>query len=294
MENVVKGKNKLFIALGVVVMASLIFISFAFSKQEAVATVGGNTIEKEELYNILVGQYGDAALETLIAEKIVDLEAKEQKIKVENSEIQAEVDVLIEEYGGEEELQAALEQSGTTLEGVKENITSYLLTEKLLESRIEITDEEISEYFETNKDYYNQPEQVKANHILVEDAETANEVKQKLNEGADFSELAKEYSIDTSNAESGGDLGYFARGEMVTAFEDVSFAMEIDEVSDPVETEYGFHIIQVVDKKAAQEAVLEDNTEEIRETLFNQDLQTEYATWLEEQKEKYEIKTFLQ
>ncbi len=128
---------------------------------------------------------------------------------------------------------------------------------------------------------------------MVDDEKTAKEVKKKLDEGEDFAELAKEYSKDESNAESGGELGFFGKGKMVKEFEDKAFSMKVDEISDPVKTEHGYHIIKVTDKKDAKKAKLADHKEEIKDTLFEQKLQTEYQTWLNEKKEDYKIKKSL-
>lgn len=284
---------KLLSLIGSVVVVCLIITGFVFSKDEVVAKVGKDSISKDELYTMLVDQYGEAALDTLIADKIVELESDEQKIKVTDSEIEEELQKLQESYGDEEAFTQALTSSGTSLESVKSNIQSYLLTKKLLQDRISITDDGVQEYFETNKDSFAQQEQVEASHILVEDEETAKAVKEMLDNGEDFAQLAEEYSVDTSNAGSGGELGYFAKGEMVAEFEEKAFSMEIEEISDSVETEFGYHIIKVTDKKEAEEAVLEDHKEEIQEILYEQALQTEYPVWLEEQREEYEIEQLL-
>ena len=159
----------------------------------------------------------------------------------------------------------------------------------MIEPTIKITDEEISAYFEENKDSFAQAEQVEASHILVKDKATAEEVLKKLNDGGDFAKLAKEYSTDTSNAENGGSLGYFGKGQMVAEFEDVAFKLKVNEISDPVKTEYGYHIIKVTGKKEAKAANLKDNKEAIKETLLTQKLQTEYPTWLESKKAEYKI-----
>ena len=136
-------------------------------------------------------------------------------------------------------------------------------------------------------------EQVQASHILVADEETAKEVAQKLKDGGDFAELAEEYSTDASNAKKGGQLSYFPRGEMVTEFDEAVFAMEIDEISSPVKTSCGYHIIHVTDKKAAKEAVFEDLKDELKEKLFEQKMQSEYGVYLNEIKEDYDIKNLL-
>jgi foldase protein PrsA len=290
-----KKKNhiKLLSLIGSVVLVGLIITGFVFSKEEVVAKVGDKAISKDDLYTMLVDQYGEAALDTLIADKIVELESNEQDIEVKGSEIEEELQKLKDTYGDEEAFNQAVTSSGASIESVKANIKSYLLTEKLLKDRVEVTDDQIKEYFETNKDSFAQQEQVEASHILVEEEETAKEVKEKLDNGEDFAELAKEYSTDTSNAESGGELGFFAKGEMVAEFEETAFSMKKGEISDPVKTEFGYHIIEVTDKKEPKEAVLEDHKEEIKDILFDQALQTEYPTWLEEQKEDYKIENLL-
>ena len=112
--------------------------------------------------------------------------------------------------------------------------------------------------------------EIDAQHILVEDEETANEVKAKLDDGGDFGELAAEYSIDGS-AQSEGSLGYFTAGRMVPEFEDAAFNMEVDEISDPVQSEFGFHIIKVNDIREIEDAdnmgSLEDEKDNIRREL---------------------------
>ncbi|WP_223254486.1 peptidylprolyl isomerase [Bacillus sp. HNG] len=156
-----------------------------------------------------------------------------------------------------------------------------------------MTDDEVKTYFEENKDSFAQPEQVQASHILVDDEGTANEVATKLADGADFAELAKEYSKDTANAGAGGELGYFGKGEMVADFENAAFSLGIDEISDPVKTEYGYHIIKVTDKKEAKEATFEENKDSIYKVLFDQKISEEYSAWLTEKTEEYKIERSL-
>jgi foldase protein PrsA len=165
---------------------------------------------------------------------------------------------------------------------------------KLIEPQIEITDEELKTYFDENKDSLGEAEQVKASHILVEDEETAKEIKQKLGDGADFAELAKEYSTDEGSKENGGELGFFPRGTMVTEFEDVAFSLPINEISEPVKSDYGYHIIKVEEKKEAKEADFDDSKAAIKETLIDEKMESEYTTWLEEKKKDYDIENSLE
>lgn len=277
--------------VGAVVIAAIIVVGMITStaKNEAVATVDGSKITKEELYDELVASYGTDTLNTMITNKMIELEAKKQNVTVSDEDIQKELDVLIEQYGDEETLKGQLEASGSSMDDLKDDIVQYLQTRKLIEPSIKITDEEIKTYFEENKDSLGQAEQVEASHILVEDKATAEEVLKKLENGGDFAGLAKEYSTDEGSAANGGSLGYFGKGQMVAEFEDAAFKLEVGKISEPVKTEHGYHIIKVTDKKEAKEATLKDSKEQIKETLLTEKLQTEYATWLQKKEEEYKI-----
>ena len=260
----------------------------------SVATVNGEKISQDELNEAMLNLYGSEVLNTLISNKVIGLEGEKEKIEVAEEEIQAELDELIEMYGGEESFQSIIESNNLSEEMFREDIRIYKLTSKLMEKEIEITDEEISTYFEENKSSFDQQEQVEASHILVEDEATAKEVKQKLDNGDDFAELVKEFSTDVASAESEGELGYFAKGDMVEEFETVAFGMEINEISDPVKTEYGYHVIKVTGKKEAKEATLEEVKEEVRELLLESRINEEYSSWLTALLEEYEIENKLE
>jgi len=293
MFNKIRNK-KVQLAIGgaILVVAGLV-IALGFSKQETIASVDGEKISKEELYDVLVGQYGASALSVLIDNKIIEMEADKEEITVSDKEIEDEYKAYVDSYGGEEALSSALKQSGISDDDLKVEIENYFKLEKLLEPRIDITEEELQTYFDENKASFDEPEQVEASHILVEDESTASKVAEKLEAGGDFAKLAAEYSTDTSNAENGGELGFFAKGDMVEEFEKTAFSMEVGTISDPVKTEFGYHIIKVTDKKEAKEAVFEDHKEDINEILFKEKIQSEYTTWLEEKKKEYTIKNTL-
>ena len=285
------------LALVLVLAIGLSLIAAACGKQtasEVVARVNNENITKDELYEYLVKESGDSALNTLIANKIIELEAKKQNIKVTDDDIEAEIDKFAEQYGGRETFEQFLEFYGTPIDELKENIRINLTLEKLLEPSIEIKEDEIKTYFEENKESFGEKEQVKASHILVDSEEKANEVKAKLQAGEDFAALAKEYSTDTSNNENGGDLGYFARGKMVKEFEEAAFSMDIGQISDPVKTEFGYHIIKVEDKKPAKEATYEESKDEIKDILFQEKLPSAYQTWMQEKMNDYNIEILLE
>ncbi len=131
---------------------------------------------------------------------------------------------------------------------------------------------------EVTSDVERTQEQVWARHILVNNEETAQEVLTKLEEGESFAELAEEYSTDPSNNTRGGDLGWFGRGSMVPAFEDAAFSLDVGGVSEPVETQFGWHIIQVL---GHEERSIPIDT-------YQQMVQQEFQSWLAEKREEYD------
>jgi foldase protein PrsA len=285
----IKKNKTIFIMITAFLLALVVFLSFAFVKEDAVAKFDGESISKEDLYNEMVEQYGAATVDQIISDKIVAAEAKKQRITITTKEVNEELDQLKESYGGEDAFNQVLESNNTTLAALKDDITDYLTLRKILEKEIDISDEELQTYFEENKDSLGEAEQVKASHILVEDENKAKELKAKLDAGEDFAALAKEHSTDESTKEAGGELGFFEKGTMVAEFDEVAFTLAVNQISNPVKSEYGYHIIKVEDKKEAKEATFEDSKGKIKETLLEQKMETEYQSWLEKKKKEYDI-----
>lgn len=274
-------------ALPLALSAMLVGCSNEDSKM--IASVNGEEITEAELNETLTAQYGTEVLTTLISNKIIKLEAEKLDVSVTNDEIEAEYAEYADTYGGEDALLEMVSSYNMDLDDIKEDIENYLLTLKVMEDYVGITDEELQTYFEDNKATYGQAAQVEASHILVDDKATAEEVIKKLNAGEDFAELAAEYSTDTATKDDGGNLGYFGKGEMEEAFENAAFAMDIDAISEPIETEYGFHVIKVTGKKEEKEAVFEDVKDTVYQDLLDSKVNEQYSTWLSEKMEEYEI-----
>lgn len=152
-----KKNTKLLVwIIGAIIIAAIIIVAMISSsaKNETVATVDGNKITKQHLYDALVKENGPATVDALIADKIVELESKKANIKVTDEEIQKELEKFSAQYGGEDVLKEQLKASGSSIDAIKEDIVKYLETRKLIEPTIKITDEEINAYFEQNKDTF--------------------------------------------------------------------------------------------------------------------------------------------
>lgn len=219
------------------------------STSEVVVTSEFGDITQEELYNEMKASIGDQALQLLMIEKTLD-----SKYDVTEEQVQAALDADKEEYG--ENFDSYIAQQGYNEESYKKFLKLNLLQEEALIDGVEATDEEIQAKYDAMKS------EVNARHILVADEATAKEVKQKLEDGGDFAALAGEYSTEPGAAESGGDLGWFGKGAMVPEFEEAAFSLEPGTISEPVKTDFGYHIIEVVEKREIEES-FEDKKEEL-------------------------------
>ncbi|ALS79302.1 MULTISPECIES: peptidylprolyl isomerase [Planococcus] len=222
---------------------------------KTIVTSDAGDITKDELYEEMKTSIGEQAVQILLIEKVLA-----ENFEVTDKEVTAEYDSNKEELG--ESFDQFLTQNNQTEESYKKVIRLNLLQEKALTEGIEVTDKEIQ------TQYDRQGTELNARHILVADEETANSLKKQLDEGADFAKLAKENSTDTGSAENGGNVDWFGPGAMVPEFEKVAYELEIDEISEPVASEFGFHIIQVLEtRKVEDQPALEDQKDKIRSDL---------------------------
>jgi parvulin-like peptidyl-prolyl isomerase len=220
-------------------------------------------------------------------------EADERGIVITDEEIQQEIDSQYGEFLAgqgwtEADLAMYLAEQGRTVESFKSNVREYVSNQmlamevqKAVAGPLDITDEQLGEYFIANKINYDVVERVRASHILVETEQEAEEILAELNDGADFAELAREHSTCPSGS-SGGDLDWFGRAAMVPAFEEAAFALTIGDISGIVATEFGYHIILLTDRQDAASPELADIIDQVR-TDLEAELSYEGAlAWYEE------------
>ena len=290
--------------------------------EDKIAVVNGAVITRSE-FNRAVGfarqralQMGkpldDARLKERILKQLVGgellyQESKKEGIKVDQKTVDERLEQWKKRFPNEEEYKKALSNLNLSLPQMKEDIKRGMTIEKLIVKRFvdktTIPEKEIKAYYESHSNLFKQPEQVQASHILIkvepkakesekEDAlKKIREIQKKQIKGDDFAKLAKEYSQGPSNVK-GGDLGYFKRGQMVPAFEEVAFKLKPGEVSDIVTTRFGYHLIKVVGKKPESTVPYEEIKERLGQYLKQEKVQKEVGQLVEKLRKEAKVEIF--
>ena len=244
---------------------------------------------------------------TLVEFEIAQAYAEEHGIAISEDEVNREIesikDQIVEQaraqgmnVGREEAFQQALEQAGITEEQLRAQIREQLPVQKVqarVASDVQASQGEVERFYEENKELqFTTPEQRCARHILFnkDQREKAEEVKGQLQNGADFAELAKEYSQDPGSAENGGDLGCVGKGETVPSFEKAIFNANEGEIVGPVESEFGYHVIEVTEIRAKSTQPLSEVESQIREQLSTDEQAEKFSAWVQEQREQRDVK----
>ena len=244
---------------------------------------------------------------TLVEFEIASAYAEEHGITVSENRVDKEIETIKDQIveqarsqgmnvGREEAFRQALEQAGLTEQQLREQLREQLPVRKVQErvaGDAEASREEVERFYEENKELqFTTPEQRCARHILFnkDQKKKAEEVRDRLQNGADFAELAKEFSQDPGSAEKGGDLGCLGKGETVPAFEKAIFSAEEGEIVGPVGTEFGYHVIKVADVRPKSTQPLSEVAPQIREQLSAAQQAEEFSAWVHKQEERRDVR----
>jgi len=260
------------------------YINF-YKKQSTSSELTG---DEEELKTLEVN-----IVDSLIVTKLLEKYAEENNITVSSEEVDKQIKLIIDSYSSEEDFKKGLKDMGIDRKFLENYFRSLMLGSKIFDvvtTDVIVTSQEVKQYYEDNKKpLFIIPASVKASHILAifpwvednsEETEETEEgrkealekikmVEDKLKNGVDFEVLARQYSDDSASAASGGDLGYISKGQMIEEFEEALFSMDVGEVSEIVETKYGFHIIKVFDRQEEYIQKFDEVEESINEYLLN-------------------------
>ncbi len=219
-------------------------------------------------------------LDRLIDNELIHQAVKSANLKPPEDEVQREYDEYKKRFRTEEQFQNYLKHGQVSEESIKARLREKREQEMLLEKsdKLEITDAELKTFYDQNERFYLEREQIHARHVLVkvaqqatkEDEEKAEkkikEAYDEIQKGMKFEDAVTKYS-DGPSGPKGGDLGWFGRGQMLKPFEDKAFGMKPNEISEPVRTRFGFHVIQVLEKKDAHKKAFDEVKSQIKESL---------------------------
>ncbi|MGZ4031449.1 MAG: peptidylprolyl isomerase [Tumebacillaceae bacterium] len=256
--------------VGAVVVGGIWFFT---SADKTVATVNGVKLYEKDFNTKLAQAQGKDVLKKMIDDQIITSEAAKLKITNTDAEVKKELDGLVKDkFGGDQsKFEQALKDYNIKLDDLKHDIATNLLAKKIATKDVKVTDDEIKKYYDQNKQVLGTQEQVHARHILVKDKAKADKLFAELQaHPEEFEKLAKDNSEDPSNKDKGGDLGTFGKGTMVKEFEDAAFKAKANTIVGPVKTEFGYHIIQVLEHKDATVPTFDKVKDQITETLKEQ------------------------
>jgi parvulin-like peptidyl-prolyl isomerase len=272
----------------------------------AVAVVGSDTITKAQYVFLLAGakrsyqarkaafpkpgtssykQLSDQAMAYLVQQDELEQKAKGYGITVTDQDVAKRLKQLKQQYfqGNEKAYQAQLKQQGLTESALKQDLHAQILSEKLyakVTGKLKVTDAAIQQYYNANKAQYGTAESRDVRHILVNNKALADKLESQLKNGADFATLAKKYSKDPGSAKLGGKLT-ITKGQTVAQFDKEAFALKTNEISSPVHTQYGWHIIQALTPiKAATTTPLSKVKTQIQQQLLQTKKTDVMTKWL--------------
>jgi len=305
--------------VAVILASLLVFVAFASTgcksgtASTAVATVNGVEIPKSAVDSQIAQmkkaspssfegtmgvevekQYRAQVLDSLIQLELIKAAAKDLGVSVTTKQIDDYVAQLQQQYGGADALASAMESAGFDMKTLREQISNNLLADavgtKVTTGTIDVTDAEISAYYEQNKSQYSTPAQVHAEHVLVAATDTvlAQKVYDQAKGGADFATLAKKYSIDPGSKDSGGDLGWAASSSYVKAFADAVDTMKVNAVK-MVKSDFGIHIIKLLGRRDAAQQTLKEASSTIKQTLIQTARSKKFAAYIDGLRAKAKI-----
>jgi peptidyl-prolyl cis-trans isomerase SurA len=275
------------------------------------ATVDGEPITVHELNQFAArtlrgrqatGNDRALLLDALITEKLVTKEVSDKGIVVRDEDIDRYIRAVKERNKiNDEQLQQALTQQGLTMDAyrtqLREDIQKQQLIAHEIRGKVNVTPEEVQRYYEAHLSEYSTPARLQVAHIVFRlepnappdrvaaTMAKAEEVQGRLKKGADFGEMAKQFSEDPA-AQHGGDLGWFKKGELLEPLEQVAEKLKVGEVSDPVRTSAGVHLIKLEAREGASHQNLDELADQIKQQLYTAALEERFEKWLTDELRK--------
>lgn len=247
-----------------------------------------------------INEFKRQLLQSMIDNLLVRQAAAERGITVPESEIDAQFEELKHGFPTVEDFNTALAEANMTVEDLRQQLRDQLVTQRLMEQLVgdaEVTEAEIAEYYEQNKAEFEEQAAVRASHILFnkDDKATAERILAEVNEGGDFAALAREHSKDPGSAAQGGDLGWSDPAQpYVAEFQSALDQLDVGQVSGLVETEFGWHVIRVEEKRDTRVQTLDEVSDQIEQDILQERNIAAYQEFLAEIRGQAEIEILVE
>ena len=236
----------------------------------------------------------------LVEKELLYQESRSKDISVDDDIVEEELDQIRNSFADADAFDEAVQQMGYSIDFLKKEIRTNMAIQALLDQELaakaEVSEDEIKTFYESKPDNFTTPEQIRASHILIGPdsggLDKIKEIRASVAKGGDFEQLAKEHS-DCPSGQNGGDLGYFGRGQMVDAFEKAAFALEINEISDIVETRFGYHIIRLEERRPEEVKAFDAVKADIETQIRRQKVSDQMQPYMESLQEKYPVEILL-
>lgn len=239
---------------------------------EVIATVNGQPISGTQLTDELLLRWGEFSLASLIQEMVIEqaaaeagIELTERDVNKRALDVQRSIDMRAPMTG--QSFTLWLADQKLSMYGFRQRLRIQMLLEKMVAEEVEVTDEEVADLWERNKDTMRRPEKMHVRHICVTTKEQAEQIRADIVAGKDFAEAAKEFSIDPWTKDQGGDFGWIPRGN--DPFQTAVFALTKDgELSPVIETKMGWHVIRREEYRPAAAPTFDEVKEDLRDKMM--------------------------
>ncbi len=243
-------------------------------------------------------QFRANVLDQLVDMELMLQEADKMGIKITDKAIDAKVKEMMKTYNIKDQkaLEDILKKQKTTVEKFRGEISKLMIIDALGEKvtkGVKVSDKDAEDYYNTHKTEFATKDQVHVAHILVQKQEEAQKILKDLQGGADFGKLAKQSSIDPGSKDKGGEYPWTDKDKYVPAFGNASWKLEPGQLSQPIKTDYGYHIIKLIGKRPAGQRTFEEVKQEIKDKLLSQKKKEEFNKWLNTIRKKATIKKFI-
>ncbi|WP_457621610.1 peptidylprolyl isomerase [Persephonella sp.] len=291
------------------------------TKNKVVAKVGDTEITEMEVQRMMkillpmnfyhrnitddkLKEIREKAIKNLIYRELLYYEAKKKGLKVTDEEIDKLMEQLIKQYKSKENLEKLLKETGLTLEDFKKELEKRLLVEKLIKEYITVslTEKDLKEYYEKNKEKFKEPASVKARYIYIKidptdpegrkkAREKAKKAYQEIKEGKDFGDVAYRYSDDLSRIK-GGDIGYVHKGRFPKQIEEKIYNLDIGQVSEIIETDTGLHIVKIEGKRPSRLVPFEEIKDKLKKELTQSMQEKKFNELIEDAKKHLKVEIY--